>query len=95
MSVCKVPNPNKRSCSVWLIHLKEGQFEYQLKKMKVVALLSVIVNMGQRFAETLIQIQVNSRATFIFQIMQIHLDQVIVVWVENFRVLKGNQAICS
>ena len=38
----------KRFCSVLLIHLEWGQFEYQQRKTKVVYLLSVRVHMGQR-----------------------------------------------
>ena len=48
-----VPNPNKRSCSVWLIHLEWDRFEYQMRKMKVAVLLSVKVRLGQRFGKTL------------------------------------------
>lgn len=89
-----VPNPNKRSCSVWLIHLEWDRFEYQLRKIKVVVLLSVKVSMGQRFGKTL-RSHYLGKATYIFQIMLMHLHQVTVVYLETFRVLKENQEICS
>ena len=77
MVVWKVPIPNKRSCSVWLIHLEWDRFEYQLRKIKVVVLLSVIVSMGQRFSKTLRHSF--REATYIFQIKLMHLHQVSVV----------------
>ena len=92
VDVCQVPNPNKRSCSVWLIHLEWDRFEYQMRKIEVVVLLSVIVSMGQRFGRT---IKHTTKATYIFQIMLMHLHQVALVYMESFRVLKENQGICS
>ena len=92
VNVLKVPKPNKRSCSVWLIHLEWDQFEYQMRKMKVVVLLSVIVSMGQRLSRIL---KHTAKATYIFQIMPMHLHQVTLIYMENFRGLKENQEICS
>ena len=48
----KFSNLNSRSCSVWLIHLEWDRFEYQMRKVKVVVLFSVVVGMGQRFGKT-------------------------------------------
>ena len=91
--VRKLSIPNKRSCSVWLIHLEWDRFEYQLRKIKVVVLLSVIVSMGQRFSKTLrYSLEI---ATYIFQRMLMHLHQVSLVYMESFRALKENQEICS
>ena len=62
----------------------------------MVVLLSVIVSMGQRFGKTLRRTHFSLRkATYIFQIMLMHLHQVTVVYLETFRVLKENQEICS
>lgn len=85
-------HPNTPFCSVWLIRLEWGQFEYQLRKMKVVALLSLLVPMGQFFKPTIIRLH---QPTYIFQIMLIYLDQVTVVYVKSFLVPKGWQKICS
>ena len=90
--VLKVPDPNKRSCLVWLIHLEWDRFEYQLRKSKVVVLLSLIVSMGQRFCRTL---KHTTKSTYVFQIMLMHIHQVTLVYMESFRVLKENQEICS
>ena len=87
-----LPHPNKRFCSVWLIHLEWGQFEYQLRKRKVVAELSLIVRMGQPLSGDGQRIH---EPTYIFQIMLIYLDQVTVVYVKSFLVPKGRQKICS
>jgi len=57
----------------------------------VVVLLPVIVTKGQRFGRTVVY----SIATYVFQIMPMHLHQVTVLYLENFRVLKENQGICS
>ena len=89
--VLKVPDPKKRSCSVWLIHLEWDRFEYQLRKIKVVVLFSVIVSMGQRLCRTL---KHTIKSTYVFQIILMHL-QVARVYMESFRVLKENQEICS
>ena len=51
VQVQTLPNPNRRSCSVWLILLEWDRFEYQLRKIKVVVLLSVIRSLGQRFGK--------------------------------------------
>ena len=85
-------DPNKPFCSVWLIRLERGQFEYQLRIRKVFALLPLIVRVGQFLSRTLIRIH---QPTYIFQIMLIYLDQVTVVYVISFVVPKGNQEICS
>ena len=84
-------HPDKRFCSVWLIHLEWGQFEYQLTKRKVVALLSLLVRMGQ-FSRGRRRLQ---EPTYIFQIMLIYLDQVTAVCVKSFLVPKGRKKICS
>ena len=85
----RLPHPNKRFCSVWLIHLEWGQFEYQLRERNVVAILSLLVSMGQFLRGRLQQ------PTYIFQMRLIYLDQVTVVYMESFLVPKGNHKICS
>ena len=87
----RLPHPNKRFCSVWLIRLEWGQFEYQLTKRKVVALLSRLLRMGQ-FSRGRRGLQAT---TYIFQIMLIYLDQVTAVCVKIFLVPKGRKKICS
>ena len=94
MVVWKVPIPNKRSCSVWLIHLEWDRFEYQLRKIKVAVLLSLIVSMGQRFGQSFSPHTIQ-KPTYIFQIMLMHLYQVTLVYMESFRVLRENQENCS
>ena len=58
----------------------------------MVALLSLPVPVGQFFRRIVVRLH---QSTYIFQIMLIYLDQVTVVYVISFLVLKGNQQICS
>ena len=53
-------------------------------------LLPVKSRLGHRLDKT-----IGQKNTYTFQIMRSHLDQVIVVYEKNFRVLKENKEICS
>ena len=72
---------NMRFCSVLLIHLEWDQFEYQQRKTKVVLLLSLKGHLGQRFGTTTVHIP--TLLTYIFQIMLIHPDQIVVIYVKE------------
>ena len=61
----------------------------------MVVLLSVKVSMGQRSGKTLTPTYSLGKASYIFQIKRMRLHQVIVLYLETFRVPKENQEICS
>ena len=84
LKVCvwRLLNPNRHSCSVWSIHLGRSRLEYPRTRRKAVVLLPVKSRLDRRLDKT-----IGQKNIYTFQIMRSHLDQVIVVYEKNFRVL--------